>query len=250
MQVEIATLRARPDLRERVFAADFRPPFWPEFMLQDPAASLYFAPPHFDHYLDFAFACLADGRVVGRAFSVPFAFEIPGRGELPDGGWDEVIRWAHMDRDLGRRTTAVSALEVSLLPRVRGSGMAQRVLGAMKANAAELGFTRFYAPVRPSAKHLFPTLALRDYVNLRREDGLPQDPWLRTHIKAGASIVKIAPYAMTIVGTIADWRRWTGLPLAQSGLASVPGALSQIFLSLENDVGVYVEPGVWVEHPL
>jgi len=250
MELEIVTLRTRPDLRERVFAAEFRPPFWPEFMLHDAAASLYFAPPHFEHYLDFAFACLLDGDVVGRAFSVPFVFGIEGRTELPDGGWDDVIRWAHADRQLGRRPTAVSALEASLLARVRGAGLAPRVLGAMKAKAASLGLTRFYAPVRPSEKHLFPTLPIREYVDMRRPDGLPQDPWLRTHVKAGARIVKIAPYAMTIVGTVADWRRWTGLPLARSGLASVPGALSAIFLSLENDVGVYVEPAVWVEHPL
>ncbi|HTE94488.1 MAG TPA: hypothetical protein VK678_13380 [Bradyrhizobium sp.] len=25
-----------------------------------------------------------------------------GRDELPDGGWDQVIRWAHEDRMIGR----------------------------------------------------------------------------------------------------------------------------------------------------
>jgi len=64
-------------------------------MRHDAAAHLYFAPSMFDRYLDYAFVGVARGKVVARAFSVPFAFNIEGRAELPDGGWDEVIRWAH-----------------------------------------------------------------------------------------------------------------------------------------------------------
>ena len=64
-------------------------------MTHDAAASLYFDAPFFDRYLDFAFAGVLNDEVVARAFSVPFAFPTPERGELPDGGWDDVIRWAH-----------------------------------------------------------------------------------------------------------------------------------------------------------
>lgn len=250
MTLTIHRLKERPDLRAHVFSAAFRPPFWPEFMVHDPAASLYFSAPFFDRYLDYAFAGLADGKVVARAFSVPFAFGTPERCELPDGGWDEVIRWAHADAQLGRATTAVSALEISLVEGARGAGNAALILAAMKDNARRLGFASLFAPVRPTAKHLLPALAMRDYVHLRRADGLPQDPWLRTHVRSGGTIVKIAPYAMTIVGTVADWRKWTGMALAQSGPTTVAGALSPVHVSLENDVAVYVEPGVWVHHSL
>jgi GNAT superfamily N-acetyltransferase len=250
MALQIHTLQARPDLRPQVFSADFRPPFWPEFMLHDPASSLYFSPPNFDRYLSFAFACVVGGKVVGRAFSVPFVFGSPDRVELPNDGWDGVIRWAHTDQQLGRRPTAVSALEISLLPNARGTGTAQVILAEMKANARRHGCSSLFAPVRPNEKHLFPAMSITDYLELRRPDGLPQDPWLRTHVRAGGQIIKIAPYAMTIVGTVSDWRRWTGLPLRQSGSVPVPGALSQVLMSLENDVGVYIEPGVWVYHPL
>jgi len=68
----------------------------------DTTAELYFAPSQFEAYLDYAFAGVADGKVVARAFSVPFAFNVEGRDELPDGGWDQVIRWAHEDRMIGR----------------------------------------------------------------------------------------------------------------------------------------------------
>jgi hypothetical protein len=55
---------------------------------------------------------------------------------------------------------------------------------------------------------------------------------------------------MTIAGTIPEWREWTGLPFDQSGPTIVPGALTPIHVSLEQDHAVYVEPNLWVRHPL
>ena len=55
---------------------------------------------------------------------------------------------------------------------------------------------------------------------------------------------------MVVAGTLAEWRKWTGLGLTQGGPAIVPGALSPIHVSLEQDHAVYVEPNLWVCHPL
>jgi GNAT superfamily N-acetyltransferase len=248
MSIEIFTLRQRPELRQQIFSAAFRPPFWPEFLLHDPAADLYFGSPHFEAYQDYAFAALEDGRVIARAFSVPFAFGIDDRQELPDGGWDTVIRWAHEDRSLARSPNAVSALEISLLPAARGRGLSKLMLEAMRRNTRRLGFADLYAPVRPTEKARQPFMPMRDYLVALRPDGLLRDPWLRTHVRAGGAIVKIAPYAMTVVGTLAEWTRWTGLRFETSGPVAIDGALAPIHISLEQDHGVYVEPGVWVHH--
>src|SRR5690348_13078936 len=56
MNLEIFTLRERPELRPQIFSAAFRPPFWPEFLLHDSAARLYFDEPHFAAHEDYAFA--------------------------------------------------------------------------------------------------------------------------------------------------------------------------------------------------
>ena len=77
-----------------------------------------------------------------------------------------------------------------------------------------------------------------------------RDAWLRTHVRVGGRIVKIAPYAMTIVGTVGQWSQWTGMTFANSGDVEVAGALSPVRICLEQDYGVYVEPGVWVHHGL
>jgi hypothetical protein len=90
MPLQVFTLRERPDLRPVVFAANFGPLIWPEYMLNDPVAPLYFS--FLDRYLDFVLVGVEGNDVVARGFSVPFAFNIPGRLELPDAvlrasGW-------------------------------------------------------------------------------------------------------------------------------------------------------------------
>jgi len=186
-------------------------------MRHDAAAKLYFDPFIFGDYLDYAFAGLVDGKVVGRAFSVPFAFNVEGRTELPDGGWDQVIRWAHEDRIVGRSPNAMSALEIALLPKARGSSNSLAMLDALKACAKEKSYTGMFAPVRPNQKHLRPRTPMREYISAERADGLPIDAWLRTHVSGGGRIVKIAPYSMTIVGSIVDWLQWTGVRFERSG---------------------------------
>src|SRR5258705_13981109 len=134
MALEIFTLRERPDLRPLIFSAELDS-VWPEFMRHDAAAQLYFAPSRFDRYLDYAFVGVAEGKVVARAFSVPFAFNIDGRAELPDGGWDEVIRWAHDDQMRGRAPNALRELKISMLHEARGGGTSMAFLYAMKTSA-------------------------------------------------------------------------------------------------------------------
>lgn len=250
MPLQIFTLRERPELRPAIFSADFGVAIWPEYMRHDPAALLYYPPPFLDRYLDFVLIGVDGNDVVARGFSVPFAFDIPDREELPDGGWDEVIRWAHQDLHVGRGPTAVSALEISLLPQAQGHGNSRLMLEAMKANTRAQGFADLFAPVRPSQKHLQPFTPMGQYLDELRADGLPHDAWLRTHVRVGGRIVKIAPYAMTIVGTVAQWSKWTGMTFEKSGVVAVAGALSPIYVCVEQNFGVYVEPGVWVHHAL
>ena len=208
--LELVTLRVRPDLRPQLFAGALES-LWPEFMQRDPTAMLYFADAHLDCYLDTAFAIIdpvAPDAAVGRAFAVPFVFEdLPDRTELPDAGWDGVIRWAHRDRTLGRTANALSALEITLLPERRGQGASRVILDAMRDHARSLGYRHMFAPVRPTAKHLEPFTPIGDYVRRRTVEGLPTDPWLRVHVRAGGDIVKVAPASMVIAGSIAEWSR-------------------------------------------
>ena len=101
---------------------------------------------------------------------------------------------------------------------------------------------------RPTAKHLEPSTPFAEYVARATPEGLPADPWLCVHARAGGRIVKMAPTSMVVAGGLADWRRWTGMGFAASGPVAVPGALVPVHVSLEQDHAVYVEPNVWVRH--
>jgi hypothetical protein len=89
---------------------------------------------------------------------------------------------------------------------------------------------------------------MADYIARTRPDGLPADPWLRTHVRVGAEVIGVAPRSMTITGSLDQWRSWTDLPFDRTGPVVVPGALSPVYCDVAAELAVYVEPNVWVRH--
>jgi GNAT superfamily N-acetyltransferase len=246
MTVDIVSLASRPDLED---AADVLTDLWPRFMLHDVVADLYFA--RQQEHAAHIFVALEGERVVGRAYSVPFAMgRHPQRAALPPDGWDGIVRWAWLDHLAGRRPTHVSALEIMVAPSHRGTGLALQLLEALKGAARRIGAHELVAPVRPSRKHEEPHTPMSSYAGRTRDDGLPADPWLRLHVRAGGRIHGVCPTAMTITGTLTQWRTWTGLPFDRSGTVVVPGALAPVHIDVDQDHAVYVEANVWVVHPL
>lgn len=76
------------------------------------------------------------------------------------------------------------------------------------------------------------------------------DPWLRVHVRAGGRVIGTSVRAMTIAGSLTDWREWTGLPFDTTGPVEVPGAPAPVHCDTGHDHAVYCEPCVWVHHRL
>ncbi|MFC7383878.1 N-acetyltransferase [Sphaerisporangium rhizosphaerae] len=246
MDLRITTLAERPELESRLWAM---PDSWPVFMKEDPVADLFY-PVVGAEYAEFALVAEdrdQPGELVARAFSAPFLLE---GDELPDDGWDGVLWRAARARRRGRAPDAISALEITIRPDMQGKGLSAVMLGALRDQAARLGFGELFAPVRPSGKHLQPRTPMADYAALHREDGLPADPWLRVHVRAGGVIEKVARRSMVVPGTVEEWRGWTGLAFDDSGEVEVPGALVPVHCDADHGHAVYVEPNVWVRHRL
>jgi hypothetical protein len=140
--------------------------------------------------------------------------------------------------------TAVCLIEARIHPDLAGAGLGTDLLRAARDNAAALGYAHLLAPIRPTRKHLEPDTPIEEYVGRTRSDGAPFDPWLRSHLRLGGRLVRICHSAMTIAGSLAEWREWTGLPLDTSGTVHVEGALNPVHVSVENDYAVYVEPNI------
>ncbi|GAA1448056.1 hypothetical protein GCM10009641_75220 [Mycobacterium cookii] len=241
MELQFVTLAERPELMDVFWDMETS---WPEFMLHDPIGNSYYA--SLEEFADFVLVCLdASGRMVAKAHSVPFVLP---EGELPDAGWDFAIRSGLLTRLRREEPNACSAVEIAVVPELQGSGLSGRIVAALRDNAARLGFGELLAPVRPNGKADVGE-PMTAYALRTRADGLPVDPWLRVHVRAGGSIDRVCARSMVIPGTVEEWRAWTGLPFDTTGPVVVPGALAPVMCDAEHGTAVYVEPNVWVRHP-
>lgn len=242
----LISLEERPDLRARL--GDFNVVVWSEFLLHDPVANTLW-----DHlFSDFAaFQCClfdADGTLVAGFNSAPLAWDGTD-DELPHG-WDDQFRRSVDDRLAGTPPNTLGALQIVVGPERQGSGYSAVMLAAMRANAAMHGFRALIACVRPNRKVDHPLMPISEYAARVRDDGLPEDPWIRVHVRAGGRMVRAVEDSMTISGTLAEWREWTGLELPASGRYVPEGAASPVVIDVEAGRGVYHDPNVWVVHRL
>ncbi|ROP45888.1 N-acetyltransferase [Pseudokineococcus lusitanus] len=239
------TLAARPDLVDAFWTL---PSTWAPFSEADPVGERLFG--------------LAVGRspglqlllldeadhVLARLVATPF----PWSGEdddLPARGWDAVLERSDAAARRGAPASAVSLLEARVHPAHQGRGLSGHLVRAGRDTVRATGVCDLVAPVRPTGKTSARTTVAAHAAALR-DDGLPVDPWLRTHVRAGGRVVGACPLSMTVPGTLAQWRAWTGLPFDASGDVEVPGALAPVHVDVEQDHAVYVEANVWVHHRL
>ena len=245
-QYYIRNMAQHPELQAGV---DSLVQYWQEFMLHDPVADAHFG--HlYDWFLDYQTAiCDMEGQVVARALCVPIFWE-PG-SSLPDTGWQWALQNSVDTYTSREAPNTVCAIEISVHPKLRGTGLSTIALQAMKELAHAKGFSNLVAPVRPNMKHRYPLISMVDYITWTHDDsGAPFDAWLRVHWRVGAQMVSVASKSMRITGTIAEWESWTQMRFPQSGAHIVSGALSPVMMDLEADQGVYVEPNVWMLHTL
>lgn len=242
----VTSLAERPDLL--VPALDLGD-IGAEFMKHDQIAGLTRARRLAARWPDY-FLVVLDGEVpVARAVSVPLVFPDAERTELPDQGWDGAIVWAIEDALDERTPNCVAALDVQVASDRRGQGLAAEALNSLRKLARDRGLSRLVAPVRPTTKEHHPFLSMEAFLSRRRADGMSSDPWIRTHERLGGRVVKVAPFSMTIVGRRAQWESWTGESLV-SAEDAVAGGLAPVLISTASDLGVYIEPNVWIEHSI
>ncbi|SDP44557.1 hypothetical protein SAMN04515671_4263 [Nakamurella panacisegetis] len=244
--MELLSLAERPDLIGPMWSM---PSPWPIFMTMDPIGDELFSRLP-DVFAEFQFVALGDqGDVIAKVNSIPFVWDGTD-DDLPISGWDGVQVRGFADQRAGRGPNAVSLLEARIVPGHLGSGMSAALLQAACARVAATGIRDLFGPVRPAAKAAEPRMPMVEYVNRIREDGLPTDGWIRTHVRLGARIVKVCPTSMAVPGSLAQWREWTGLPFDNSGPVDVPGAIAPVLVNVDQDCAVYVEPNVWLHHRL
>lgn len=218
---------------------------WPEFIHHDQDVNGMWDQVRatFD---DFELGLHADGDLIGTTWSVPIRWD-GTTGDLP-GGYAGTLRRALDDQATGAAVNALVVLAAQVRSDVRRSGVATELIVAQKELAAARHLTFVICPVRPTLKVQYPLIDIADFANWTGADGLPLDPWLRTHVRLGGRILGVARTSQVITGSVADWEQWTGMVFPSSGDYVIPAGLSILRIDVAADTGVYVEPNIWVDH--
>jgi GNAT superfamily N-acetyltransferase len=181
-------------------------------------------------------------EILARACTIPLHWD----GSLADlpAGIDGAIARGF---DEGGADT-LCALVIMVPSNLQGRGLSTVALQAMLDLARGHKLSALIAPVRPSWKDRYPLVPIERYAAWRRADGALFDPWLRTHERLGATLLKPEPESLRITATVAEWESWTEMAFPESGTYPFPGGLAPVVIDREQDVGSYWEPNVWVRH--
>jgi len=223
---------------------------WPEFILNDFAANEYWSN-LYQTFPEFQFALVETetNNAIAVGNSIPLAWD-GNPGDLPDDGWDWALAQGFKDYAVGRPPKIQCALSIVIPQKYRGKGISAHAVKAMRAIGEKHGFDSMIAPVRPTFKNQYPLTPMERYIQWQDDDGLPFDPWIRVHVRLGAEIVKVCSQSMLITGTVDDWEQWTKMRFPGSGTYVVPGALAPVEIDRDANQGTYVEPNVWMLHPI
>lgn len=218
---------------------------WPAFISADQVVSEHLERVR-EWFADLELVLLDGDQPVAAGWAVPLSWNgsVP---TLPGGYTDAMVRAVRgRELDVAPDTLVVMAAQVH--PARQGSGLAGELIAALCALAADRGLARVVAPLRPAAKARYPLTPIDQYASWTRADGLPLDPWQRTHARLGARTIATTAASQTMTGTVAQWERWTGLALPSTGTYVIADGLAPLTVDRERGTGTYVEPGIWVQH--
>jgi len=243
-EIEIVTTAERRDLDDQARAA--LRGVWPEFIFHDQLVASYIERveayfPRYDVLL------LAQGEVVAGGWGVPIAWNATA-ADLPDGGYDGAMVRAVEGHENSVEPDTLCVMAAAVKPGHQGTGLAGRVLTALRERGTESGLRRVIAPVRPALKARYPLTPMSQFARWARGDGLHLDPWIRTHQRLGARILRPAPRSMLITGTVAEWEDWAKMAFPQTGRYVVPDALDLVRVDRAADRGTYAETNLWMRH--
>jgi hypothetical protein len=245
VSVQVVRYSQRPQLWERITGLSDE--VWPEYNLHGDVLNTYWSR-LYEQFPDFQFVLYDDEQdeVLAEGHTVPCAWDATMTGLGP--GIDDTITRAFRLQQQGGHPNTICALAAEIPPAHRDKRLAAVMLAAMADLARDFGHPHLIAPVRPNRKDRYPITPIERYVHWTRRDGTAFDPWIRVHLRMGATIGPAIPHSMKITGTVAEWESWTEMRFPESGDYVFPAGLAALRVNLEADVAEYWEPNVWLVH--
>lgn len=242
MDFQVNTLKDRPDLLGKLQKLNRKS--WPDFIIY---GDTYSWDRLYTELSDFLLLVTNKNYLlIGGGFTVPVLWN--GKlDDLPSSIAKIIANGIESKRASANTLIAIAAL---VDKRFRGENISAEILKQIKSLAIHRRFQNLIIPVRPIWKTRYPLQSIESNSKWRNKDGLFYDPWLRTHQRLGATVMKCVDSTLEIRGTIGDWEKWTGMVFPESGEYVVKDALQPVQIDVESNVGVYHEPNVWMQHSL
>lgn len=192
------------------------------------------------------YAIDAHNEIIGFANTIVFHWGKEAK-ELPDDGWDWMVQKGINDYEAGIKPNSLGGLQIIMTKKYLGKGYSKTIIEKAKEHKEEFKFKNLFIPIRPTLKHKYAKMSMKEYINYKEEDKI-FDPWIRTHVNNGADLIKICHNSMNVKGPISFWEHIYQSKIEQSGELLVSGALNPVQIDLENNHGEYREPNIWISY--
>jgi hypothetical protein len=128
-----------------------------------------------------------------------------GSPETAPQGWEELQRLAYRQwLQPNIQYDTLAPYWVQKKPGISTPHVVATLFEHIKKWAKSRGFKRIFIPALPSSHRSSAQLCnmdISEFLSLQREDGLPQDPWIRFHIRAGGRMFGHCESSHVFVGT-------------------------------------------------
>ncbi len=187
-----------------------------------------------------------DQNIMGFINMLPFRWEQPAT-DLPAEGWDWLMQKGIRDYEDGCVANCLGGLQVVVSKKYLGMGLSKELIKEGKRVKDDMGYRNLLIPIRPTLKHKHPCLTMDEYIRLKQADKV-YDPWIRTHLKSGAKIIKTCERSMTVKGDLNFWKGLIEEEVVGTGYYRVPGALNLVYVDVAANRGEYQEENIWIRY--
>lgn len=242
MRVEPFDAREWPaEQLDRLFSEGF-----PTFITSDQLAKQYIARVR-EYFSDLNIVLLDESDfLVAGGWGVPIVWNGETDG-LPHG-YSESLKRSVENHEARESPNTFVICGGIVRPDLKGQGLSTILIQTLRDLALTSTLNKVICPVRPTLKSRYPLISIEKYMQWTRPDGSPFDPWVRTHVRAGAKILTTEPSSQTMTGTVEQWETWTSMKFPETGEYVIPDGMSLLKIDREADSGIYIEPNVWVQH--
>lgn len=205
--------------------------------------------------LDWIICYLPDTKVlVGHGITTRIAWD-QDKEHLPDG-WQGAVRTSYLNSSIERKqSNTLVGLFIFIEKGFRKQGWADNIIEEMRNLSQLSGLQSLIIPLRPPLRYQkqYAAMPMSEFALLKREDGLPEDHWIRLHVRSGASILGVSETSHRHAMSLQDfYEQFSHSPVTHSGDTMIEknGEWFKIYVGLEHDVVLINQGCVWVQHTL